>query len=716
MFLIMWSRSRWIAATVAVAAVLVTVVVWRSTRPDSTEPGTPADPDAVAGLERLPAPPAGPSWAPAPVRTAGLTVLASAAAGGLTLHTAHGPVGFLAGVNLGSTTPGHQPGEFSVTAGQYRSWFAAMDRLGVRVVRIYTIHPPAFYTELRRHNERHPDRPLYLMHGVYLPDESYVRTGDLYAAAVTDTFREELTDAVAAAHGELERSPRPGRASGTWTADVSDWLAGWIIGVEWDPSAVQDNDRRNAAALVPAGRYFTTAPGASPTERWLAARMDDLAGAQAGRGRSAPIAFVNWPTTDPLRHPQEPLVGEDLIGVDANRIIVRPAWPGGHFASYHAYPYYPDFLYHETALASYRYQGRPDPYGGYLRTLKAHHAKAGLPVLITEVGVPSSIGSAHRGPLGRDQGEHGEHQTMRIDADLVRLIKAAGLSGALLFSWVDEWFKATWNTVTHVVPAERRQLWHDAMTNEQWFGLLAADPTGWANPDPVRLAGKGTVREATVRVDEGYVHLDIVFTQDVDGPVTVGLDPVANLTGAAAPGSADRDADTAVVLNRVARTGQVWIRRELDPLPLDDPAAPDPGSVNGWRNLRLLTNRGSSPTATGRPRPVEYHETGAVRWGDWDPRSADFDSRAVWHGDQRRLRVRLPWAMAGMADPSSHRALLPAADGHTVDSPRLGLSVTAGGQTATLDPITWKGWNRVGYQIRLKAGAEHVRNALTAVS
>ena len=91
----------------------------------------------------------------------GLTVLAQAGDGRYALHTAHGDVGFLAGVNLGATTPGHQPGELAITATDYRRWFAEMGDLGVRAVRIYTIHPPALYDELAAYNRTHPAAPLY---------------------------------------------------------------------------------------------------------------------------------------------------------------------------------------------------------------------------------------------------------------------------------------------------------------------------------------------------------------------------------------------------------------------------------------------------------------------------------------------------------------------------------------------------------------------------
>src|SRR3546814_14644369 len=61
---------------------------------------------------------------------------------------------------------------------------------------------------------------------------------------------------------------------------------------------------------------------------------------------------------------------------------------------------------------------------------------------------------------------------MQIDADLMHLIHDQGLSGAFVFSWTDEWFKRTWNTMESQDP-ERRQVWHDPLTHEQWFGVIA---------------------------------------------------------------------------------------------------------------------------------------------------------------------------------------------------------------------------------------------------
>ncbi|MEU7903524.1 hypothetical protein [Actinoplanes sp. NPDC049118] len=673
-------------AVIAIVAVAGAVAAVRS-RGDRADRAPPASGRAAASASAE----AGRSWAPAARRVSGLQVPATAGDGLFALHTAGGDVTFLPGVNLGSTTPGHQPGELSIDSGQYRRWFGEMAALGIRAVRIYTIHPPAFYQELAEYNRTHSSRPLYLMQGVYLPDESYVRTHDLYGDGVTNAFRDELRDAADAAAGRLDRAPRPGHASGSWDADVNPWIAGWIIGVEFDPAAVAGSDRGNAGAPDVKGRYFRSSPDATATERWLAARMDELAGYQAGRGYSQPIAFVNWPTTDPLRHPEEPSSTEDLLQLDANHVRPTAAWPAGTFASYHAYPYYPDFQRHEPGLQ------RGDPYARYLAELKKHHGD--MPTMITEFGVPSSIGSAHSAPLGRSQGGHTEAEATRIDAGLLHVIKDQGLAGAFLFAWMDEWFKYTWNTVRHQVP-ERRQLWHDPLTNEQHFGLLAMDAAG--PPDAVPTALLDGRVEA--RTDESSLSLTV---HRPPATMTLGFDVLPGITGSPPPGSGSRTADAAFVLNPAARTGQAYLRAQLDPVPLDDPKSearrgPAP---NGWRRVELLLNHARVVPGTGRRLPAEIQNAGDLRYGE------------LWRHDGESLTIRVPWAMLGFADPSAHRVGIP--DGTTLTtqvSPGIGVTLSAAGTDHQAGTVGWTDWNRPYYNERLKTGTEAVRQAYLAVA
>lgn len=659
---------------------------------------------ALAGCALLPAAgddegpgrePPGLSWAPAPLTHEGVRVLADADADGFALHTSSGDKTFLPGVNLGSTTPLHQPGELAIEASDYRRWFEQMGRLGTRVVRIYTIHPPTFYDELATYNTSNPDRPIYLVQGVYLPDESYLEEGGtLYDKRVDRAFAQEIVDASAAVHGRLERPEQPGHASGEWTTDVSPWLVAWIAGVEWDPHGVARTDEQHRSAAYK-GEFFTATEDATATERWIARHLDALAAAESAQGVSVPIAFANWPTADPLEHPDEPDPVEDLVSVDANHVLPTEAWPGGTFASYHAYPYYPDFLRHEEALWQTRYDGRRDPYAGYLARLREHHAA--MPVMVTEFGVPSSLGSAHDGPLDRDQGGHSEEAAMRTDAELLRVIESQGLAGGFVFAWTDEWFKRTWNTMAHQLPAERRQLWHDPLTNEQYFGLVATDPALLRDSARELIPTDGPVKYVLAQADASYLHLDVTFREQLPARLTVSSDTVRSVAGD----------DYRFDLDLDERAGQAWVRDVLDPVRLD---MEDEAPGGTWRRFRLVTNRGM--VVRGSDAPAEHQEVGLLVEGSWDPRVDGFDSRTTWHVLEAHdtVRLRLPWAMLGLADPSSRTALGPGQPAEAEVIEGLVLTVDADGAQLRLD-YTWPTWNFVEHTERLKPGVDALAEA-----
>lgn len=430
------------------------------------QPSASSEPDA---------PEVGGRRAPAPREVGGLSLLASADASGFRLLIEDGEVDFLTGINVGSAIPGRLPAELQIDAATWRRWLPMIADTGVHAIRVYTLQPPHFYEEVRAHNEANPNRPLYLVHGVWVPEELLVERRDVFDPEVLDLVRTDIDDAVAALHGDAVLPPRQGYASGSYTADVSPWLVSWAFGIEMDPRVVQESDAANAGRTY-VGTFVSATPDASPTEVWLAEMLDRIAGLEASYGRTLPLTFSNWPTTDPLAHPTEPLESEDLAGIDANHLVASDAWPGGLYASYHAYPYYPDFQRYEPGIADYEHEGRTDAYAGYLAALRDHHAEADLPMMVLEFGVPSSFGSAHLGSLGRDQGGHDEAAAMAINADLLRTQHELGLAGGFVFAWQDEWFKRTWNTMDLELPADRRQLWQNPLTNEANFGLLAVSP------------------------------------------------------------------------------------------------------------------------------------------------------------------------------------------------------------------------------------------------
>src|SRR5260370_36423606 len=74
----------------------------------------------------------------------------------------------------------------------------------------------------------------------------------------------------------------------------------------------------------------------------------------------------------------------------------------GYFASYHVYPYYPDFIGLDSVYGAARSAEGPSHYFRYLRDLQRHHV--GRPLLIAEYGVPSSPGGSHLPPESLNHG------------------------------------------------------------------------------------------------------------------------------------------------------------------------------------------------------------------------------------------------------------------------------------------------------------------------
>ena len=89
---------------------------------------------------------------------------------------------FLNGVNIGAAKPGYFPGEFGITEEDYLRWFEQINAMNVQVLRVYVSQMPAFYDALREFNSK-ADKPLYLMHGVYMNEDMIAKYSDAFGGA-----------------------------------------------------------------------------------------------------------------------------------------------------------------------------------------------------------------------------------------------------------------------------------------------------------------------------------------------------------------------------------------------------------------------------------------------------------------------------------------------------------------------------------------------------
>jgi hypothetical protein len=388
----------------------------------------------------------------------------------------------LKGINLGSSPPGFFPGEiaYAIDPETYERWINRIGEAGFNCIRIYTLHPPSFYEKLANYNYRHPGKPLLLFQGIWLEEveDNSISANDLFnkEASFTKEIR-EVTDCI---NGSGDIAFRPGKAYGKYMSDISRWTAGYIIGREISPREISVTNSNHPSATSSTGNQFSIS-SASPAEVFITRSLDETATYESQKYNiSHPVSISNWPTLDPMTHPTELNSDEDAESFDISRIAGKEL-NAGLFASYHAYPYYPNFISNDPLYRAVSDDTGPDSYLGYLADLKSHYSD--IPLVIAEFGVPSSWGSAHQSFSNMHHGGYSAKQQGEKDLRMMNNIIDANCAGGFIFSWFDEWFKPTWivgyleafGTLNGTSTIPTRQLWHNLASPEQNFGLITFD-------------------------------------------------------------------------------------------------------------------------------------------------------------------------------------------------------------------------------------------------
>jgi hypothetical protein len=392
----------------------------------------------------------------------------------------------LKGINLGSSPPGYFPGEiaYAISPAEYESWIAAMAAAGFNSLRIYTLHPPVFYEKLANYNQRHPDNPLLLFQGIWLEEiEDYSNPGSYDLINQTSSFTKEIKEVINCINGNGDIAYRFGKSYGRYITDVSRWTAGYIIGREIMPQEVDTTDTRHPSLNSYTGTWLSIT-GAKATEVFCTQMLEQTIKYEASNySVRRPVSISSWPTLDPLNHPTETYTDEDKAAYDLAKITLINPEPG-IFASYHAYPYYPNFISEQPSYRTYNDPEGPNSYLGYLNDLRAHYSS--MPLVIAEFGVPSSWGSAHQAYSNMNHGGYSEKQQGEKNMRMMHNIIDAGCAGGFMFAWMDEWFKPTWivsyleayGMVSGGITIPTRQLWHNLVSPEQNFGLISFDQSG----------------------------------------------------------------------------------------------------------------------------------------------------------------------------------------------------------------------------------------------
>lgn len=633
---------------------------------------------------------------------------------------------FVKGVNLSVALPGKHPSEFPHDEQLYRDWLKKIADMNCNVVRLYTILPPEVYRALRYHNQTYPDQIIWLIQGCWVEpptDPPY----DFWGKTFNEEVELNSRHAVDIVYGNANFDDRPGWTGGRYDANVSPWLLAWLWGREWEPDDIEHfheiSSRRNYQGTC------ISAIDKQPIDCWLAKMCDYAVTYESQKfNKQHPITYSSWPVTDPMEHVSESrlavgsaveegrvdIFSSDTIQMTVKSLTAEPYFQAGLYASYHVYPYWPDFLDNEEEYSQAQDRFGTSNYFGYLAHLKEHYGT--MPLLIAEYGLANGAVPAHQQKQGLNHGGLSEEEVCDGMERLTYDIWDSGCAGGIAFAWIDEWFKKAWLWADFYNPWDDRRLWYNAVDPEENYGMIALLP-GEGKPnntlsgnteeweDVEVLPGQSVaiaddapvITSVKAMHDEGWFHLRIKIDNFDDWEfknteLSIGYDVLDQLGGNFAwPGPLQYLSDSGLETVVSIKSSNAYLYQ-----------------TETWRFWRPFNDAVSKGVSLGEAKP-HYLQMEENRWSWFEPwvetniyrigRDGTFypsqvfkfnplprgslvegdprySQQAVWNSskDSAVVEIRMPWILLGFVGPHQRRVLQ-----SDIDNPSQNSSVVTDG-------------------------------------
>lgn len=230
----------------------------------------------------------------------------------------------------------------------------------------------------------------------------------------------------------------------------------------------------------------------------------------------------------------------------------------------------------------------------------------------------------------------------------------AGCGGGIQFAWLDEWFKRTWIMDPFDYLTERRIIWHNLMSAEQNFGLIGFKK---AVREPELLATFPTnapMAKIEAAVDFGLLEIDLFLNLPLRNSDTLylALDTYVDSLGERILPTGDTLSHGAEFMLMITNNrADLYVTEAYDMYGIwhnvSSPAQEYRSTATSgkpWKIVRLRNNNGH--------QEIQYSGRLQANRSDLPPSSRD----GVIFSDSL-IRLRLPWSLINIIDPSQFRVI-----------------------------------------------------------